>query len=362
MSSATRRYHAAPRRGPLAVLSAFLLVTAVLSAVVVAPRSASAASATTTTALNLRRGPGTNYAVILVMPAGASVETVGAAENGFVPVTYRGSRGYASQDYLSTGGSGTVVRERTGATGPARVTTALNLRAGPSTSDAVRTVIPNGGSVTLTGERANGFAGLTYQGISGWGYASFITTVSGDAAPTPGAEGPTSGPTGTAYTTTSLNLRSGPGTGYGVVTVMPSGASVTLTGRTQSGFASVSYGGTSGWASSTYLSQTAPAPRQPAPTTPTAPAAGGSIESIIYAAADRYGQPRADMLRVARCESNLNPNAVNASSGASGLFQFMPGTWASTPYANQSIFDAWASANAAGWMWSVGRRNEWTCQ
>ncbi len=33
-----------------------------------------------------------------------------------------------------------------------------------------------------------------------------------------------------------------------------------------------------------------------------------------------------------------------------------------TPYAAYSIFDPWASANAAAWMWSVGRRGEWVCQ
>lgn len=88
----------------------------------------------------------------------------------------------------------------------------------------------------------------------------------------------------------------------------------------------------------------------------------GGIVGIIYAAADAYGQPREDMLRVARCESNLNPNAVNAGSQASGLFQFLPSTWATTPYADEDIFDPVASANAAAWMWDNGRRNEWVCQ
>jgi soluble lytic murein transglycosylase-like protein len=68
------------------------------------------------------------------------------------------------------------------------------------------------------------------------------------------------------------------------------------------------------------------------------------------------------MLRVARCESNLDPYNVTPPYSASGLFQFLPGTWASTPYANDDIFDPVANANAAGWMWSVGRRNEWVCQ
>ena len=109
-------------------------------------------------------------------------------------------------------------------------------------------------------------------------------------------------------------------------------------------------------------------PSVPPAAAPAAPSPGGSnvstdeIIQIIYAAADRYGQPREDMLRVARCESNLNPNAVNAAGSSYGLFQFIRSTWESTPYASYDIFDPWASANAAGWMWSVGRRNEWVCQ
>ena len=93
-----------------------------------------------------------------------------------------------------------------------------------------------------------------------------------------------------------------------------------------------------------------------------APVTGGNdIIAIITAAARRYGQSPSAMIAVARCESSLNPRAVNRSSGASGLFQFLPSTWRTTPYATQSSFDPVASANAAAWMWSVGRRREWVC-
>ena len=68
------------------------------------------------------------------------------------------------------------------------------------------------------------------------------------------------------------------------------------------------------------------------------------------------------MLAVAQCESLLDPYATNAWSGAAGLFQFLPGTWATTPWAGDNIYDPVANANAAAWMWSVGRRNEWVCQ
>jgi Transglycosylase SLT domain len=69
-------------------------------------------------------------------------------------------------------------------------------------------------------------------------------------------------------------------------------------------------------------------------------------------------------LAVARCESGYNPNAVNASSGATGLFQFMPSTFAATPpgRAGGSIWDPAAQSQAAAWMFSHGRRAAWTCQ
>lgn len=105
-----------------------------------------------------------------------------------------------------------------------------------------------------------------------------------------------------------------------------------------------------------------PAPAAAAPRS-AAPAAGNSnMINVITAAANRYGQSPAAMISVARCESSLNPNAVNRSSGASGLFQFMPGTWRTTPYANANIFNAESNANAAAWMWSVGRQREWVCK
>lgn len=86
------------------------------------------------------------------------------------------------------------------------------------------------------------------------------------------------------------------------------------------------------------------------------------IIQIIYRAADRWGQPRADMLRAARGESNLNPNAVNPAGPWYGLFQFHPDTFASTPYRHRDIFDPRYNAYAAAWMWAQGRRNEWACQ
>ena len=67
-------------------------------------------------------------------------------------------------------------------------------------------------------------------------------------------------------------------------------------------------------------------------------------------------------LRIAYCESRYHPNSVNSDSGASGLFQFMPGTWAGTPWASQSPFDPVANAQAAAWLYSRYGPGRWSCK
>ena len=67
-------------------------------------------------------------------------------------------------------------------------------------------------------------------------------------------------------------------------------------------------------------------------------------------------------INVAWCESRYHPNSVNSSSGASGLFQFLPSTWSGTPYASQSPFDPRANAFAAAWLYSHYGPGRWVCQ
>jgi hypothetical protein len=67
-------------------------------------------------------------------------------------------------------------------------------------------------------------------------------------------------------------------------------------------------------------------------------------------------------INVAYCESRYHPNSVNSSSGASGLFQFLPSTWAFTPQHAQSPFDPVANANAAAWLYKRDGPSQWQCQ
>lgn len=80
----------------------------------------------------------------------------------------------------------------------------------------------------------------------------------------------------------------------------------------------------------------------------------------IRRAALHWDVPTVLLVRKARCESRLNPFAWNPS-GAAGLFQFLPSTFATTPYARRSMWRAKWSALAAGYMHHVGRGSEWSC-
>ena len=95
-------------------------------------------------------------------------------------------------------------------------------------------------------------------------------------------------------------------------------------------------------------------------------AAPGDIQAIIVAAAARWGADPTQLLRVAYCESHYNPNAVNASSGASGLFQFLASTWAANSvragYGGVSVFDPVANANTAAMMFANGQSGQWSCK
>ena len=88
----------------------------------------------------------------------------------------------------------------------------------------------------------------------------------------------------------------------------------------------------------------------------------GTIQQLIQQAFAPLGSGAVSWAeRVAMCESGDNPNAVNRSSGAEGLFQIMPGTWAGTPYASQSEFDPVANAKAAAWIYARRGGSAWSC-
>jgi soluble lytic murein transglycosylase-like protein len=111
-----------------------------------------------------------------------------------------------------------------------------------------------------------------------------------------------------------------------------------------------------------------PAPAQPAaPPKPAAPAppvavapSQQAVADIIRAAAAKYGADANQMIRVARCESGLNPNAYNRGGGYSGLFQFAPSTFYA--HGGHNIWDAADQSDVAARMFAAGQSYQWGCK
>jgi hypothetical protein len=109
-----------------------------------------------------------------------------------------------------------------------------------------------------------------------------------------------------------------------------------------------------------------PTPRPTAKPQPPLPPGSAQVVSIIESVFGSYANAA---IAVARCESSLNPSAVNPTSiggsHATGLFQILyPSTWRTTAQANNSPYDATANTKAAyeifkrdGYNW-----HEWVCQ
>lgn len=120
----------------------------------------------TTTSVNVRSGPSTGDGVIRVLAQGTTVEITETVVDGFRFSYVQGSGGWIYDDYLGSGGDagGTTLT----------VTTALNLRAEPSTSARILAVMPEGSTVQGSGKGANGFAYVSYNGTWGWAWVDYL--------------------------------------------------------------------------------------------------------------------------------------------------------------------------------------------
>ena len=106
--------------------------------------------------------------------------------------------------------------------------------------------------------------------------------------------------------------------------------------------------------------------QSPAPTSLPAGLDPGSVAAIQQIILDAFAPlgsaAQTWALRVAKCESNYNPYAVNRTTGASGLFQFLPSTWAATPQHASSPFDPTANSQAAAWLYLRSGPGQWQCK
>jgi uncharacterized protein YraI len=123
--------------------------------------------AKTTAAVNFRYEPSTSGGVLVVIAAGKTVKISDWVENGYRYVDAQGATGWIYDQYLEP------VEEE----GPLyfKTTTAVNLRANPSTSAKVIKVVPAGKTVIdYDLVMSNGYRGVDYNGTVGWIYDAYL--------------------------------------------------------------------------------------------------------------------------------------------------------------------------------------------
>lgn len=152
-------------------------------------RVRAADTAVTQADLNLRAGPGLDYAVILVMPAGSTVTLSGATLDGWASIIYGNTAGWAYSDLLLRGGATSPAPSASPSASPSpngtravvSAESGLNVRAAPGLT-TITGVLPAGAIVVVLGEPqdADGYAWIEIAdgaGMQGWVASQFLVPV-----------------------------------------------------------------------------------------------------------------------------------------------------------------------------------------
>ena len=211
--------------------------------------SSESVRARTTAGVNVRSGPGTNYSSKTVIASGTSITVTDRSNSEWYAVKLsNGMTGYIYSIYIriesessSGGSSGT---EST----PAKTTEYVNVRSGPGTNYTSKTVIASGTSITVTDtSNPEWYAVKLSNGMTGYIYSIYIELQSSSGG------GSTSGGV-QAKTTAGVNLRRGAGTSFGVIRVVATGTTVTVTEATNAQWYKVKLSdGTEGYIFTEYL-------------------------------------------------------------------------------------------------------------
>lgn len=226
--------------------------------------------------ISLRSGPAETYDLVTTLPANTAMTVTGREQQSYVPVKVDGQFGWVAADWIQRGAVALEQTAAPGGTSEPGTATAIGevvMRTAPAEDGGPMATIPSVSVVTLTGQAQDGFLGVVFNGQEGWADAAYlqvadisqgatllqpanpaapVQTVDSAAALAPAQNVPTASGT-QATTTTDVNLRSQPNATAMVLSVIPVGSPVTLTGSQANGYVNVRVGGQAGWIDSAYL-------------------------------------------------------------------------------------------------------------
>ena len=254
-----------------------------------APSNGSEQSAKTTEYVNFRSGPGTNYSSKGVIALGTTVTVTDTSNSEWYAVRLsNGSTGYIFAQYLKLNSSSSATatpaptQAPSGSEQSAKTTEYVNFRSGPGTNYSSKGVIASGTTVTVT-DRSNSqwYAVRLANGSTGYIFAQYLK-VTGTSSATP-TQAPSNDGTVQAKLTADVNLRRGAGTNYGVIKVIGTGTTVTVTDASNSQWYKVKLSdGTEGYLFSEYLKVTSgniDSAKPSATPTPTPAPSNGTVQA-----------------------------------------------------------------------------------
>ena len=245
--------------------------------------SGSEQSAKTTEYVNFRSGPGTNYSSKGVIASGTTVTVTDTSNSEWYAVRLsNGSTGYIFAQYLKLNSSSSATatpaptQAPSGSEQSAKTTEYVNFRSGPGTNYSSKGVIASGTTVTVTDtSNSEWYAVRLANGSTGYIFAQYLkVTGTSSATPTP-TQAPSNDGTVQAKLTADVNLRRGAGTNYGVIKVIGTGTTVTVTNASNSQWYKVKLSdGTEGYLFSEYLKVTSGDINSAKPSATPAPSSG----------------------------------------------------------------------------------------
>ena len=273
------------------IFAQYLKLNSSSSAAATPAPSGSEQSAKTTEYVNFRSGPGTNYSSKGVIASGTTVTVTDTSNSEWYAVRLsNGSTGYIFAQYLKLNSSSSATatpaptQAPSGSEQSAKTTEYVNFRSGPGTNYSSKGVIASGTTVTVT-DRSNSqwYAVRLANGSTGYIFAQYLkVTGTSSATPTP-TQAPSNDGTVQAKLTADVNLRRGAGTNYGVIKVIGTGTTVTVTDASNSQWYKVKLSdGTEGYLFSEYLKVTSGdinSAKPSATPTPTPAPSNGTVQA-----------------------------------------------------------------------------------
>ena len=213
--------------------------------------------------LNIRSGAGIGYSIVGALYNGATVNIIEKVGDWY-HINHNEVNGYVSAQYLQEVNANEP--EQTPEPTPVskagkvvNISSSLNIRSGAGTGHSIVGTLHNGAIVNII-EKSGDWYHINHNGVNGYVSAQYLQEVSSGNTSNENTPAPAPTPTPLNKTgkvvniSSSLNIRSGAGTGHSIVGTLHNGATVNIVEKSGDWY-HISHNGVNGYVSAQYLQE-----------------------------------------------------------------------------------------------------------